>query len=102
MDRVHVSHDDAESILDWAISTGALLHLVYYGTSDMTPEEELKAVMRSIGTMLENMPEVMQEPVVEWAQECYNDAMKDEEIVDTFKEQLDQLTVDDLLDPGDG
>lgn len=99
MDKFQVSHDEAEEILDWAISAAAILHLMITAPRSVDLEERLEANEEGIQNMLEQMPPVMVEPVLEWAQECYDNAVQNEEEVQQFVSLLDDVKPEDFGNP---
>lgn len=91
-------HDEAEEVLNWAVSAGAMLHLLNVAPTNVPDDEHIAYLRESILQILQNMPGPLVQPVLDWAEICYDNAVEQEEIVSEFVEQLEQVDKEGIPD----
>lgn len=91
---IHLDDEQTQEIIDWAVSTAAMIHLM-----DNAPEhgnieeavERLEGYIEAVEIMIDNMPDVLVGPAVEVAHEAVDNALYEDEQVEAFREELKDL-----------
>lgn len=93
-DIVHLSEDDAQQIIDWAVATGAMLHLAQNSPRHANVQEaieRLEDILEAIDMGIDTMPEALVVPSRILAKESIRETLEEEQQVDEFRRQLEDL-----------
>lgn len=93
-DISHINHEDAQEIIDWAVATSGLVIFMDNMPIHMNGEaalEKLEAMINGVRLMTDNMPAILQAVGLEIAQQSVEDATQEEEAVEAFRAELDEL-----------
>lgn len=93
-DIEHFNHEQAQAVIDWAMSAGAMVMLMHNSPKhDNKSEavERLDGFLNAIQIMMDNMPEVMETPCTLIATESLSFADREERAVEELRAELDGL-----------
>lgn len=93
-DIVHIDHESSQEIIDWAVSAAAMVILMDNAPAHSNTDEameRLEGYIQAIQIMLENMPDVLVGPAAAIAQDSVDSAIEDEQTVEQFRQELDEL-----------
>ena len=86
-DIVHLNHDDAQEIINWAVPAAGMILLIDDAPVSTNPTERLEGFLEAIRTIKDNMPESLLPHAAIIAQ----DTIDEEVEVNEFRKELDEL-----------
>ena len=94
--------EDTQDIVDWALSAGAILHILYNleADADDAPKDIVDFYKKHFLHILQQLPGPFIEPVIEWADICFDKAVETEEEVEEFVRELDAVKPEDFSPDG--
>lgn len=94
-DIVHISHDETQGIIDWAVSAAAMAIFMDAVPNNPKTLAEAKKIIASlldaVKITIDNMPETLVGPAQVLAVESYDEAVYEQEQVDMFLQEIEEL-----------
>lgn len=93
-DIIHLNQDDAQEVINWAVSTAAMIVLMENAPEHSNDEEgiqRLEGYIEAVNLMINNMPDILVGPANIIAAESVEEAIEEEEQVEQFREELKDL-----------
>lgn len=90
---IHIDHDESQAIIDWAVETAAAIIMTHelLDNEYETAEEKAQDLDDCIKMMHENIPEILVRPAESLANNLMQEVIEEEEAVEQFRNQLDEL-----------
>lgn len=86
----HLDSEQSQLVVDWAVRTGAVLYTVYNVMRD-TDEITLDHIHEYLELILDDAPECVTAPIISLAEASYAEAVEEEEQIQEFRKELDEL-----------
>lgn len=92
-DIEHISNEEGQYIIDWAIGTGANLFMMYQMLTHEydSDEERLADIKQGVEFAIENMPPSMVRAATIIANNAISESIAEEEAVEEFRNELKDL-----------
>ena len=90
-DKVYISHEDSQAIIDWALAAAAMVHIIHDFDENIPSKDRMDAVKDGIEVMVERMPVILYEKSAVLATESVRAYVEEEEAVEEFREELKGL-----------
>lgn len=93
-ENITLEPEEVQAIINWAVSAGAMITILQNAPIHSNTEEALERLegyVEAIDIIYANMPDCIIEPVHEVASESIDEAERNEEIVNEFRKQIDEL-----------
>lgn len=90
----HIDHDKAQEVIDWAVRASGTVVLIEHSPPHLDAGqglERLQGILEAVHIMFENMPPHLLEIATQIAIESVDDAIYEEEQVEEFRQELDEL-----------
>lgn len=91
-DIVHISHDDSQGIINWAVQASALVVMMHNMPLEPdVPQNDVDALLEAVDIMISNMPDGLRNHAALLATEIVDAAVQEEELVEEFQKELEGL-----------
>ena len=89
---IDLTHEETQSIIDWAVRTGAFIFLIE-GMVETRPDDSefIDSLSDGLALVIDSMPEVMHDRALEMTAESIRAAVEAESMIQQFRQEIDEL-----------